>query len=38
MRSGNPYIMGFSALTAITLFGATAYQDMRATQRWRADV
>ena len=30
MRSGNPYIMGFSALTAITLFGATAYQDMRA--------
>lgn len=30
MRSGNPYIMGLSALSAVTLFGATAYLDMRA--------
>ena len=33
-----PILWAFSALTAITLFRVTAYPDMRASQRWRADV
>ena len=38
MRSGNPYIMGFSALTAITLSGRPPTRICALTRRWRAGV